>query len=277
MNIYERLTSEIKALKKTTPNFVIGKTQLNKDIVCFKLGKGGGKKIIVQGGMHAREYITSFLLIEIIKYLKLFAFCGQVYIIPLINPDGVNILSNGTKNIKNKKCKGLIKSLLKYFPQKTFKANAHGVDLNTNFDAHWGKGKQNNLYYPSAQNFVGFAPNSEKETQALINFTKKVDPFLTLSYHSKGNVIYYGFKGQSKETKLIQKKYLKLIARETNYKPLFTKHSGGGYKDWCLLKCNIIGFTIEIGNNHLTHPISLAHLKPLFKTHKNLILEILKE
>ncbi len=276
MNIYNKLVKEIKALQKTTEWFSIGKTALHRDIICFKLGSDSGKKIFIQAGIHAREYITSFLLIEIIKYLKLFQINGQIYIVPLANPDGVDICINGTKNIKNKNKKKFVETLLKYEDKKYYKANANGVDLNTNFDAGWGTGKFNNLLYPATQNFVGYSPNSESETKALINFTKQLNPNLTLSYHSKGEVIYWGFDNQSKETDYEQKKYLKQIVKETGYKPIFTKNSGGGYKDYCLIKLNIVGFTIEVANDNVPHPVPLKELKNLFLKHKDLVLLLLK-
>lgn len=276
MNIYKKLIREIKALQKTTEWFSIGKSTLHKDIICFKIGNGSGKKIFLQGGIHAREYITSFLLIEIINYLKLFDFYGQVYIVPLANPDGVDICINGTKNIKNKSKKELIESLLKYNDKKYYKANANGVDLNTNFDACWGTGKFNNLLYPWTENFVGFSPNSENETKALINVTKDINPFLTLSYHSKGEVVFWGYPNQSLETKESQKKYLDQIVQETGYKPIFTNNSSGGYKDYCLLKLDIIGFTIEVASNTLSHPVPLNQLKKIFLKHKDLVLLLLK-
>lgn len=276
MNIYNKLTNEIKLLQKTTSWFSIGKSVLGKNIICFKLGNGGGKTLFLQGAIHAREYITSFLLIEIIKYLKLFYFSGTVYIVPLANPDGVDICINGTKNIKNKSKKELVEELLKYGDKVSFKANARGVDLNTNFNANWGKGKYNNLIYPACQNFVGFKPNSEPETKALINLTEQIKPNLTLSYHSKGEIVFWGYKGQSNKTILEQKKYLNLITKVTGYKARYTKNSSGGYKDYCLLNLNIVGFTIEVGNDNLSHPINLKHLKKIFLQHKDLVLLLLK-
>jgi len=276
MDIYKKLLLEIKNLKKTTPNFAIGKSVLGKNITCFKLGNDCGKKIIVQGCIHAREYITAFLLLKVIRYLKNFYFNGQIYIVPLSNPDGVDICINGSKNIKNKKRKKLISGLLKINKKSIYKANANGVDLNTNFDAMWGSGKQNNLLYPDTQNFVGFKPNSESEVKAIINLTNMVNPLLTISYHSKGEVVYYGYNGQSKRTAQLQQKYLQEIVDITKYKPIFTKNSAGGYKDYCLLKKDIVGFTIEVGNDKLSHPISLKNLDQIFLKNKDLILALLK-
>ena len=210
MNIYDEIVYEINDLKKSTEWFSIGKTKLKRDIVCFKLGSNSGRKILLQGCIHAREYITSYLLIKMINYLKNFKLIGQIYIIPLSNPDGLDICINGTKNLKKQKDVKRIKTLLQFVDKSLYKANANAVDLNTNFDADWGKGKYNNSLYPWTENFIGFKPNSESEIKAIINFTKIINPDLTLSYHSKGNVIYYGFNGQSRSTKLKQVPYLKI-------------------------------------------------------------------
>ena len=277
MDDYKKLINEIENLKKTTKYFYIGKTSLNKNITCFILGNNSSnKKIVVQAGIHAREYITSFLIIKIIKYLKNFDFDGQIFFVPLLNPDGVDICVNGEKNIKNKKKKKFVSMMLKYFDKHRFKANVNGVDLNTNFDVCWGGGKLNNRVTPGAENFIGFKPNSENETKAIISLTKKINPFLTLSYHSKGEVIYWGFKNQNRKTKIEQKKYLTTLIKQTKYKKIFTKNSCGGYKDYCIMKLGIVGFTIEVGNDKLSHPIKLNNLQSIFDKNKNVILSLLK-
>ena len=96
---------------------------------------------------------------------------GCVYFIPLVNPDGVEIVEKG---------------------KPLYKANAREVDLNVNFDADWGKGKYNQKFKGDA-NFIGEKPFSEPETIALKEFTLKVKPDMTFSYHSKGEEIYYSF------------------------------------------------------------------------------------
>jgi len=275
MNIYNRYHIKEEKLRKQIKCFSIGKSEEGKNIYCFEVGKGD-KSIVVQGGIHAREYITSFLILEMIEYLNKFEHNIKIYFIPLVNPDGFNICINGIKNLRNKKRKDLIQSLLKFENKKNFKANANGIDLNTNFDALWGQGKQNIKDYPWFENFIGFQKNSEKETQSLINFTKNAMPSLTLSYHSKGQVFYYGFKNYFDKNHLIQRDFVRIIENVTNYKPLFTKNSCGGYKDYCMINYNIMGFTLEVGKDSLKHPINLNHLKEIFEENKNLILKLEK-
>ena len=266
---------QIEELKKTTKYFIYGKSELGEDLVAFELGEGD-KTILVQGSIHAREYINSFLLISIIKYLKNFTLNGRVIIIPLSNPDGVRICLEGADFIENKEKRELVKNILSNSNQKLYKANANGVDLNVNFDAKWGEGASNTKDSPSSENYIGPYPNSESEVKALIDLTIKESPFLTLSYHSKGNVVYYGFEGQKENTLLYQKKYLDVIVNTTNYTPIYTRNSTGGHKDYCLYVLGILSFTIETGKDYLSHPIGLENLDSIFNENKDLIINLLK-
>ena len=273
MNDFCKFIEKQNELKKQVNYFNIGKTILNNNIICFVLGdKNSKNKIILQAGIHAREYITSFLMLETIKNLSNFCFDACVYIIPLANPDGFC----DYKNIKNKN----IKNFFSKFNLNLIKCNAKGVDLNTNFDALWGTGKSNIKSKPSYQNFIGFAPNSEKEVKALENFTKFIKPSLTVSFHSKGEVFYWGFnksKKYRKEYLIQEKKSIKIIKKTTGYKPIFTKNSSGGYKDWCIKNLKIPSFTIEVGGDNLKHPIKLNNLKSIFDKNKYLVLNLIKE
>lgn len=273
--IYNLLMEQIEELKKNTKYFVYGKSELGEDLVAFELGEGD-RTILVQGSIHAREYINSFLLISIIKYLKNFTLNGRVIIIPLSNPDGVRICLEGAGFIKNKEKRELVENILSNSNQKLYKANANGVDLNVNFDAKWGEGASNTKDSPSSENYIGPYPNSESEVKALIDLTIKESPFLTLSYHSKGNVVYYGFEGQKGNTLLYEKKYLDVIVSTTNYTPIYTRNSTGGYKDYCLYVLGILSFTIETGKDYLSHPIGLENLDNIFNENKDLIINLLK-
>lgn len=273
--IYSLLMEQIEELKKTTKYFIYGKSELGEDLVAFELGEGD-KTILVQGSIHAREYINSFLLISIIKYLKNFTLNGRAIIIPLSNPDGVRICLEGADFIENKEKRELVKNILSNSNQKLYKANANGVDLNVNFDAKWGEGASNTKDSPSSENYIGPYPNSESEVKALIDLTIKESPFLTLSYHSKGNVVYYGFEGQKENTLLYEKKYLDVIVGTTNYTPIYTRNSTGGYKDYCLYVLGILSFTIETGKDYLSHPIGLENLDNIFNENKDLIINLLK-
>ena len=126
------------------------------------------------------------------------------------------------------------------------------------------------------QNYIGPYPNSEKETQYLIKLTEKVKPDLTISYHSKGEEIYYDFF-QNEKDKQRDEEIAKIIAKTTKYKiKSMSKYSAGGYKDWCIQKLKIPAFTIEVGNDNFSHPLGLDKLQPIYKQNKLVIKNILK-
>ncbi len=231
----------------------IGKSQTGKPIYYFCVKKTDFPIVIVTGAIHAREYITSLLCFRLIDRQIKKGKIGTAYFIPTVNPDGVRICQN---NIKD------------------YKANARGVDLNVNFDANWGHGEQNKTTI-GAQNYIGKFPFSESESRALKNFTYLVKPQLTVSFHSKGEEIYYEFNQKGKD--LERDLYLaKIIQKSNGYKIVTPKNSVGGYKDWCVSKLKIPSFTIEVGNDNLTHPIKENHLGEIYKKNKDVILDLTK-
>ncbi|MCQ2387073.1 MAG: hypothetical protein MJ066_01325 [Clostridia bacterium] len=229
----------------------IGFTENNQPIPYFAENKSDYPVIIVQYAIHAREYITTYLALKQIKdYIKNGKF-GRIYFIPMVNIDGVKICLNG-----------------KHF----YKANAKKVDLNVNFDARWGKGEFN-LKKPADENYIGEFPFSESESRALRDFTLLVRPDLTISYHSKGEEIYWKFFQD--ECRLLRDFAIaKVVSNSTGYKLKDTYNSVGGYKDWCIEKLRIPSFTIEVGDDNLTHPIEKENLKQIYEKNKNVLTDI---
>lgn len=239
--------------------FEIGKSVLGKSILCTHVGSDDGPQIIVQGALHAREWITTLLVFSQIKFcLQNKIEQGGIYFIPIMNPDGVDIAINGTNNIDDGRIKENLKAVLYGKDHRLFKANATFVDLNTNFDARWGKGKDN-LKAPSTQNYIGPYPHSEPEVQVLAEFTKKINPIFTISLHSKGEEIYWWFY-QKSEQKKIDKEIAKFVSSICGYKIKKLRGSAGGYKDWCIDKLGISSLTIEVGSDDLSHPLTANDL-----------------
>ena len=239
---YQELVQKIVDLQKEGLElFNIGKSTLGKNILATHLGSYDGVQIIIQGGIHAREYISTLLMVEQAKYLNRVGgiTSGGIYFVFLTNPDGAEIVLDGLRNIPceiTKQYLLLANNQNNNFSQ--YKANVNLVDLNTNFDADWGQGAQN-VRCPSIEDFIGFYPNSEREVNNLINFTNKNKPYLTISYHSKGEVIYYGFSGES-ATNLNRDRVIgEQLSKITGYPLLATENSAGGYKDWCIRNLKI--------------------------------------
>ena len=269
---YLELVGKIVALQDDGLElFNIGKSVLGKNILATHVGDYSGTQIIIQAGIHAREYITSLLLVEQARYLFLnnLVHDGGIYFVFLTNPDGAEIALDGINSLKcdiTKQYLTLANGGSQDFTQ--YKANVNLVDLNTNFNALWGTGSQN-VFCPNTQNFVGFYPESEREVINLINFTLKNRPLLTISYHTKGNVIYYGFEGQSQQDINRDKAIGESLSQLTGYPLIFTENSSGGYKDWCINSLKIPAYTIEVGDESLSHPVDESALPEIFERNKD--------
>lgn len=248
---------------------VIGYSMLNRPIYAVHIGSYQGPQMIMEGGTHAREYISTLFLIEEIKYLSSFDIVDSgIYIVPCVNPDGIDLVLSGVANIN---CDALKNYLLTINGGNDFglwKANANAVDINVNYDALFGTGTQN-VFCPSSGNFVGFYPNSERETRVMIDFTARVNPSITISWHTKGEVIYYGFETLTEE-ELVRDYNIALTLSEINGYPIVrTEGSVGGYSDFVSLNYNVPAYTIELGNSTLPHPIGEEYLFEIFELNKD--------
>ena len=265
---------QLNKLKQTTKYFSIGKTALGKNIWCFVLGDNPTKKLIIQASIHAREYLTTLLLIEQIKHLANFHFNGVIYFVPLVNVDGVKVVKEGINSFKPQ-IKQRLCNIIGDNNYKLFKSNINGVDLNTNFDANWSNGKHN-IKQPYFQNYIGPYPHSEPETQALVNLTKQIKPDMTISYHLKGEVVYYGFLGQTTAQQNLDKHLANIICKHTGYRAVLTKNSCGGYKDYCTTYYNIPAVTIEVGSDEFKHPFPDNQLQDIIDKNLQVPLVALK-
>lgn len=203
---------------------VVGYSFRGRNIYAFHVGDIYGKQFIAVYAVHAREWITAFLAL---KHIGKGTKTGG-WIIPLVNPDGAEIAQNG---------------------KPLWKANARGVDINCNFDALWGSGRLNTVVRGS-ENCIGDYPESESETLALVRFTERIKPYVTLSFHTKGGEIYWEFCGGG------ERKGADILAETTGYTVKKIEGSAGGYKDWCIQKLNIPAYTVECGRDSLSHPIN---------------------
>ena len=109
---------------------------------------------------------------------------------------------------------------------------------------------------------------SENETKAIVCYTKTKKTFFTVSYHSKGEEIYYNFF-QTQNNLLRDKIIAERFAESTGYVIKNVEQvSSGGYKDYCVQKLNIPALTIEVGSDELLHPIEKKWLSLIFEKHK---------
>ena len=268
MDIYEKITAfynEIRTDKK-----IIGNTLFGRSMYAMKVGSGAPVGI-AQYGIHGREFITAML--AVMQY-EIGVAKGSCWIVPLVNPDGALLSETGLATASLSYQKELI-AINGGDDFRLWKANGRGVDLNVNFPARWGKGDKN-VRVAGAENFIGHHPFSEPETLALKYFTEEVKPDYTVSYHTKGEEIYWHF-GQSMRTCLRDRRLAETIAKETGYAVAEAKGSVGGYKDWCIRRFHIPSFTIEVGADKYPHPLGEDALTEIIERNKTTLFALSKE
>lgn len=273
MFLYKDLLSEVEQLcNHGVETGIVGESELGQRIPYIFVGQKNGNYMIVQSAIHAREHLTALVAVCLAKRFVAksdLTLNGGIYFVPMANPDGVRLCQEGLSWIEGENVKQNLLSINKGSNDfSLWKANARGVDLNVNFDAHWGEGK-NNVFEPAPQNYVGSEPFSEKETRALADFTRRINPLVTLSYHLKGEEIYWQFH-QPPRRLVRDKKYAQALSSYTGYRLVSGEGSVGGYKDWCVQELGISAYTIEVGSDDFAHPFPYAQLSVIVKQNEDL-------
>ena len=246
MDIYKEISAFYESAD--TEKRIFGKSVFWRGLYAVKLGDGAPVGI-AQYAIHGREWITAKLALA---HFRRGITVGSVWIIPLMNPDGALLSGYGVDTALESERAKLLK-INGSFDFSLWKANGAGVDLNVNFAANWGEGKRN-VRVPASENYIGPSPFSEPETQALKKFTEEIRPDFTLSYHTKGEEIYWYYH-QSLAACARDKRLALALSDATGYPLCHAGGSTGGYKDWCIKKLKIPSFTIEAGSDGFCHPL----------------------
>ena len=247
MDVYQKVKDFYKSVK--TEKRIIGKSLFGRDIFAVKVGESTPVGI-AQYAIHGREYITAELAIS---HFERGVFRGSIWLIALVNPDGALLSQKGISTVKNKRQKAKLLHLNGSEDFSLWKANGRGVDLNVNFPARWGTGAKN-VRIAGAENYIGPFPCSEPESASLKAFTEEINPDYTVSYHTKGEEIYWYFY-QSAHTCMRDRRLAEALSRSTGYPLADAGNSAGGYKDWCIQRFQIPAFTIEAGGENFKHPL----------------------
>ena len=244
----------------------VGETELGFPVPYAFAGKKDGCTVLVVGGTHAREHITCKLVVaQAFECAANFqSLQGGIYFVPMLNIDGVRLCQEGLHFVRDEKRKQfLLKANGGSDDFSLWKANANAVDINVNFDAYWGTGEKN-LFFPAPFNYIGKKPMSEKETIAIADFTVKVNAQFAISYHCKGEEIYWRYL-QERLRLWRDYRYARFVAAHTGYKLMKQTKSSGGYKDWCVEKLKIPALTVEVGNDRFPHPFPYSELDGIIK------------
>lgn len=261
---YQELTKDLENLKQEfeqVPVFSIGKSREGRELYGIKLGKGSNR-IFFNGAHHGMEWLTAKLLMQFAEELARGEHNAErllsnraLYLVPMVNPDGVEIAASG----------------------KEWQANAAGVDLNHNYDALWHLSKQGEknvgVLGPGPTRFSGTFPESEPESRAVADFTRQNSFDLVLAFHSQGEVIYWDFCGFAPDQSYTLAKRFEAVS------PYRMDTAGGisaygGYKDWFIRTFKRPGFTIEIGMGK--NPLPIEDLPKIYRRTLPLMLEAIR-
>ena len=273
----EAINNEILNIKNSNYNIVsidkIGVSIKNKPILSLKLGRGC-IKIFINGTHHAREAITTILILDQIKYIidlykenmSINDICVSNILnkitfifVPLVNPDGADLVLNGNE----------------YY--KSWKANSRGVDLNRNYPTK--NPDTDTVLIPGFKGYSGISSFSEPETKALKYLNEKYLFDGSISYHSSGEEIYWQFN-QLNEVRDFN--VANEISKETKYKLLYEDkpNVGSGYKDWFIENYQKPSLTIEVSPYVGERKVPIENYHKIFEENKNVPLifanEILK-
>lgn len=255
MNVYEEVSEFYERFRGE--KFVYGKSAEGRDLYAFFIGKHEMPIGISQAAIHGREWITALLSLY---HIQAGAQRGGIWVLPLTNPDGALLSEIGLCTVSHRR-RDFLYALNGGYDFSLWKANAEGVDLNVNFDAKWGSGAKN-VFLPAKENYVGKSPFCALESRALKEFTEKIRPDFTVSWHTKGEEIYWRFHQPFFRRKR-DLRLAKILSKNVGCPLREAKFSAGGYKDWCVQHLKIPAFTVEVGRDGLLHPLGRKILTEL--------------
>lgn len=173
----------------------------------------------IEAGTHSRETVNTPILIKVMEdyakdyyddshipefNLKAELSKAVIHFIPLVNPDGFDLVKFGIGSITTQKGRDLL-SAVAISDYSDFKANIAGVDLNRNYpDEYYDPVTMKWInkfqvyagsispYDPSNGYYAGPYGGSEPETRAVMNYVRKYDFRSFVSFHSRGKYIDCG-------------------------------------------------------------------------------------
>lgn len=266
---YAALREDLQTLQSVYPflrRSSIGRSVMGKEIPEIRIGIGQ-KSVHFNASIHANEWITTPVLMRFmneyalavtnsadIRGLSMYAQYLQttLSIIPMLNPDGVNLVISGPPNEEPYRSNALvINNGSGDF--SGWKANIRGVDLNKQFPALWERDAAIGPQEPAPRDYSGTAPLTEPEVQHLAALTRTRDFDRVLAFHTQGEVLFWGFEGlEPPESEALANEF----AAVSGYRAVRYVESTAGYKDWFIQDWRRPGFTIELGLGENPLPLS---------------------
>jgi g-D-glutamyl-meso-diaminopimelate peptidase len=269
---YSMIMSDLDSLHKLFPErthlFSIGNSEFGLPINVMRIGNKEPKKraLLFVGNVHAREdysskFVMKFLNLYLLSFTKDSVIYDRateylkevdLYFMPVANPDGLKIAHEDWEKIEHKLQE--ISQIKRMETYAEWKANGKGIDLNDSFDdgTHALNYSYNYSSVPCSEGYKGKNPAEPVETQHIQKFIEEIKPLMTLSFHTKGDLIYWAdsrthhyFNGIDS---LINQEALKVS--NFTYVPVSPNPStyGGGLENYVRYKHGLLGSCVELSS-----------------------------
>lgn len=238
-------------------------------------------RVLVAAAFHGQEWLTALAALRLAEDIARglharLTICGiplrqalrgrQVTLVPLVNPDGVDIARHGSAAAGEY---APLAAALGADTPALWQANARGVDINHNFNAGWDIPHPAMPAAPAARRYRGEAPESEPETRAVTDLCRRLSPRHLVALHSQGEEIYWQYGEHTPpQSRLIAE----VLAAASGY-TLATPDGAaahGGCKDWFIRCYHRPAFTIELGRG--VNPLPLTDFEELYKKAQEMLL-----
>lgn len=258
---YQELTDLVKDLAAKNSDLVklssIAVTTEKRDLWALEITNDPANAnqkpgIIFMGGHHAREHLSVEMPLLWAQYLvnefrngnpRITTLLNSrvIYIIPTVNPDGMEYDISGAKYQMWRKNRSRNSD------------GTYGVDLNRNYGYQWGTGGSSNN--TNNETYMGPKPFSEIETVSIKNYVEAHSNItILLSYHSFSKLILYpwGHKYDGIEIskdQAVHKKMAEKMSSWNGYAPQQSSElyiASGDTTDWSYGEHKIISFTFEL-------------------------------
>ncbi|MBQ9773467.1 MAG: M14 family metallocarboxypeptidase [Clostridia bacterium] len=262
----------------------LGNSILERPIPMLRIGTGA-RQVLYVGAHHGMEWITSALLCRFLWELceaieaqrRLCALypaelCQSytLYILPMLNPDGVEYQIHGL-HAENPLYERVLEMNGGSTDFSHWQANARGVDLNHNYDAGFAEYKRleaaAGILQGAPTRYSGECPESEIEVSLLCNFIRFQEHLCgVMTLHTQGEEIFYRSGGVTLPKSTVTARRLSALTgyRESHAEGLA---SYGGLTDWCVQKLSIPAFTLECGKG--CNPLPFDDLPSIYLRLRN--------
>ncbi len=212
------------------------------------------RSLLLTAAHHANEPVGVEICIHIMSHLcqnypndpkvKDWLEHGEVWIVPVVNPDGYRVVFSDSsrlfwrKNLRDNNGDG------------RFSPAEDGVDLNRNYDYHWGmKGDHS----PHSNYYCGPSPFSEPEIIAIRQLAEQHRFALHLDFHSAGQkVLYPAAIGRPHQLAALAESIADQISKNSNgnhYQTAPLDDMVGQCSSWMFYKMGVPSLLIEAGDS----------------------------